>query len=222
MTKSTDLAMRPSLIDELIAAGRDFYSFGWVPGISGNFSFRLGDNALTITTSESAKRALTHESFVDVDLDGQVLDKASGAPSRDLALHLAIYQNAPDSRAVLHIHHLGAALCSDRDHKAGFTHFHELEILRLLGVKEPEDQVNIPILDNLADRKEMAELIAKALKSKDLKLPCVNIKNHGIYVWGATLAEARHNLEACAYLFDYSRVRPMHPARGGTVSGFRI
>lgn len=221
MTESTDLASRTYLIDEMINAGRDFYAFGWTPGISGNFSCRVGEQALVITAADRAKRALTHESFADVDLDGRPIDNEGPAPSRDLSLHLAIYKNVPQSRAIFHIHHLGAALCSDRDHKAGFTHFHELETLHLLGVDDPEPQVNIPVIDNLFDRDELAKNIAATIKEKELLVPCLNIKNHGICVWGTSVEQARQNLEACAYLYDYSKTRPMHPARKSAVSGFR-
>jgi methylthioribulose-1-phosphate dehydratase len=207
------------LITSMIDAARDFYRFGWMHAASGNLSARKNKSSILITASRVHKRDLTPEDFVTIDLKGKSDDDA--APSMDTEVHLALHRLTEGTGAVYHVHHLAAALCSDRDQKAGRTFFDSLEMLRAFGIEEEGATAEIPILDNLRDRSEMADQIEEVLK-EDRRIPCINVKHHGIYVWGPDPEATRRHLEACAYLFAFSQARPMHPADPTSVSGFRF
>ena len=207
-------SVRTEYLDEIIAAAGDFYRFGWLGAASGNMSARIDDETLSITATGTHLRQLDAEDFVDIDFDGQATD--GGDPSGDTAIHLAIYRSLDEVGAVYHIHHLEAALCSDRDRKRGFTHFQEIQMLAALG---DASTANVPIVDAAYD--ELSDAIAEKLSADDeLEVPCINVKNHGIYVWGADPSQARRHVEALAYLFEYSWQRPMNPKTSSSITGF--
>lgn len=216
----TETLPREELIEAMIAAGEDFYSFGWLSATSGNMSCRVDDETIVVTATGRHLRSLNPEDFVDVDLDGAAV--GDGTPSGDTGLHAAMYRHIDDAGAIYHVHHLEAALCSDRDDKRGFTHFHELTMLHALGVDAhgAEPELNIPVVDVPYDTDEMIEAITDLLGDDAPDAPCLNIKNHGLYVWGQTPAEARRHVEACAHLFEYSWQRPMNPKESPSISGF--
>ena len=205
-------------INEMSTAAEDFYRFGWLNAASGNMSAKVDDETVLITASERHMRDLNAEDFVDIDFDA----KPSGddKPPSDAASHLAIYKNLDDVGAVYHVHHLKAALCSDRDHKRGVTHLHDVQMIAALDIEGDELSVDLPILDAGAD--DQADTIAEYLSGSDISsVPCLNIKNHGLYVWGADTEACRRHVEACAYLFDYAWRRPMSPEKSSSITGFR-
>lgn len=212
---------RDALIEAMITAGEDFYRFGWLSATSGNLSCRLDEDTVVITSAGSHLRDLGPEQFVDIDLDAAATGE--GEPSGNAGVHAAIYRHLPDANAVYHVHHLQAALCSDRDHKRGFTHFHELTMLHALGVEADGDEpsLNIRIVDVPYDEEEMIEAISEQFSGDDPpEAPCLNVKNHGLYVWAESPEQARRHVEACAYLFQYSWQRPMNPKESPSISGF--
>ena len=215
MTASTD---DPTDLDALITAAKEFYRFGWLPGHTGSVSLRA-DEGLLINAADVHPSNLTSQDFVKVDSQGK---STSETPSQDLAIHLGIYKNLNEAGAIFHLHHLPAALCSDRDHKRGFTHFHDLEALRDLGVEEDDQglQANISVV-HPEGFDSVADAVADTLDGVDHPhTPCFTIKGQGLFVWGATADDARRHAEICAYLFEYAWQRPMHPKKSRSISGF--
>jgi L-fuculose-phosphate aldolase len=86
----------------LVAGGRRLAARGLVCGSVGNLSVRDGDRVL-VTPTRVPYDAMTEEDLVTVDLDGRRL-AGRHDPSRELALHLAIYRARPDAGAVVHAH----------------------------------------------------------------------------------------------------------------------
>lgn len=86
----------------IVDIGRRMYERRYVAANDGNISARLdGDRILTTPTGVS-KGFMTPESLVVVDLNGKVLGE--GKPSTELPLHLFIYRERPDVKAVVHAH----------------------------------------------------------------------------------------------------------------------
>ncbi len=214
MTAASNTDERTSLIEEMCSAAEAFYRAGWVFAHSGNMSFRLGNDTFLISTTGSHLGRLSADDFVDVDADGSPLDDSEQGPSQDTPLHLTIYDNVDNAGAVFHVHHLEAALCSDRDNKRGFTHLHDIRMIHALGIEGDEPKVNIPIVKR-ADVDTFTETLQDTPE-----VPCLNVENHGIYVWGQTPQDARRHVEALAYLFEYSWQRPMNPKKSTSITGF--
>lgn len=98
--------------DELVRCGRALYDRGVTHGRTGNLSQVVGDHILMTPTNSCLGRLHPRELSV-VGLDGTHLD--GPPPSKEVGLHLALYETQPDARAVAHVHstHAVAFSCLD-------------------------------------------------------------------------------------------------------------
>ena len=88
---------------QIIEAGLKIYQRGLVAANDGNLSVRVGKNALWVTPTGVSKGFMTEDMLVKLDLDGNVLAGTRKASS-ETKMHLRIYQENPDVRAVVHAH----------------------------------------------------------------------------------------------------------------------
>lgn len=88
---------------QIIEAGLKIYQRGLVAANDGNLSVRVGENALWVTPTGVSKGFMTEDMLVKLDLDGNVLAGTRKASS-ETKMHLRIYQENPDVRAVVHAH----------------------------------------------------------------------------------------------------------------------
>jgi len=88
--------------EEMVAIGRKMADRGLVSGTDGNLSVRLPDGLILTTPTGRRKGELRPDELVVVDGDGRVI--GPGAPSSELPLHLRVYAERPDVRAVVHAH----------------------------------------------------------------------------------------------------------------------
>lgn len=96
-------------MEESIRIAKSLFQRGKTAGTSANISFRHGD-CVYVSRSGSSFDTLDKEDFVKVSLDGQV--QGGGKPSKELPLHLALYQQDPAHQAVIHTHSFYATLWS--------------------------------------------------------------------------------------------------------------
>ncbi len=130
-----------------------------------------------------------------VDAAGTSLD--GQRPSAETALHLAIYTMYPDIGAVLHTHSPAAVALSRAFPARTSWTFAGHEMLKALpGVTTHEAQVMLPIVDNSQDMKVIWHAVSPTLGA----LPAYLIRNHGLYGWGANMAEAERIIEAVEWL----------------------
>jgi L-fuculose-phosphate aldolase len=97
------LPREPELRDGIVEVGRRLYARGYVASNDGNISVRLEEGRLLTTPKSVSKGFMTPEMMVVTDLAGK---KISGErdPSSELLMHLEVYRNRPDVRAVVHAH----------------------------------------------------------------------------------------------------------------------
>lgn len=77
------------------------YSRGLIYSAGGNASVLIGDEVL-ITPTGGALGHMRPEDLVRVTLDGEVIGQ--GRPSKELGMHLAMYQKRAEARGVIHPH----------------------------------------------------------------------------------------------------------------------
>ena len=91
------------LRDGIVEVGRRLYARGYVASNDGNISVRL-DNARILTTPKSVSKGfMTPDMMVVTDLAGVKLAGARD-PSSEMLMHLEVYRQRPDARAVCHAH----------------------------------------------------------------------------------------------------------------------
>ena len=92
--------VNPDTGQAILTAGRDGWQRGLFAGFNGNVSMRQGERVV-ITATGSAKGHLSPKDLAVVDL-------ATGTPlssvraSSELAVHLEIYRNQPQAKAIVH------------------------------------------------------------------------------------------------------------------------
>lgn len=183
---------------ELITVGRFIHHQGWVPATSGNFSAKLTDGTIAITVSGRNKGALTPADIMRVDARGQSLDGQK--PSAETLLHTALYRRYPNLGAVLHPHTPGATLLSRLRGDSVVLENYEL-LKALTGIQTHASRVVIPIFPNDQDIARLAEAVDDYLDREGNSHGYI-IASHGLYTWGATVAEALRQVEALEFMFN--------------------
>ncbi|HJO05027.1 MAG TPA: class II aldolase/adducin family protein [Acidobacteriota bacterium] len=96
------MSSQPDVAAAIVAAGRRLYKSRILASYEGNLSARIGSDRVLTTATGTHKGRLLETDLVLVDLAGEPL--SDGHPSSELKLHLAIYGERPEVRAVVHAH----------------------------------------------------------------------------------------------------------------------
>src|SRR5258708_10102814 len=119
-----------SVIEQLIAVGKIFYSRNWVLGTAGNFSSIVCRQPfqLAITASGSSKGSLTAGDFLHVNELGQPSD-ADRQASAEAPIHCAIISEC-GAGAILHTHSVWSTMLSDLYAESGGLTVDGFEMLK--------------------------------------------------------------------------------------------
>lgn len=90
----------------ICAAAVLLYRGGLIASNDGNLSARVSDGTLLITPSGRPKAGLIPSDLIRIDLEGHPTGDGSDRRlvSSEVALHLEVYRQRPDIRAVIHAH----------------------------------------------------------------------------------------------------------------------
>ncbi len=203
MECAIDIRPPPSVSEqqtrEIAEAGRTFGALGWTPATSSNFSVRVDEQHAAITISGRDKGNLSVEDIMVVDLQGRPVGTDS-QPSAETALHVQIYRRFPGAGAVLHTHSRNQTVASRRFAAAGMIRFEGWELQKAIaGHKTHKSVLDLPVFANSQDMTDLEQAVDDWL---DAGRPLYGylIDGHGIYTWGADIAEARRHLEAFEFL----------------------
>lgn len=92
-------------IKDIIDTGNKMYAKNYIVAHDGNISFFNG-NIVFITPANISKGFMREDQMVEMTLDGAVLN--GNIPSSECKMHLAVYRNNKNVRAVVHSHPLYA------------------------------------------------------------------------------------------------------------------
>lgn len=185
------------LAQQLVNAGHVLYAQGMVPATSGNFSARVGPEAIAITVSGTHKGRLDTSDIMAIDYQGNSIDGRRS--SAETALHTQIYRHLPEVGAVLHHHSPRATLLSqlagDRIILSGY------ELLKAFpGIDTHEATVQVPVFNNDQDIPRLADTVNNYMQSNG-DLFGYLIRGHGLYTWADTVERALNHIEAFEFLF---------------------
>jgi L-fuculose-phosphate aldolase len=98
-------ASESELRDALVECGRICYERRLMTSNDGNLSVQLDDTHVLITAAGISKGRMTPRDLLLIDLSGTVMRPSSPLrPSSETPMHLEVYRNRPDARAVIHAH----------------------------------------------------------------------------------------------------------------------
>jgi methylthioribulose-1-phosphate dehydratase len=195
----TDVA---EAVRQLTHAGAALSRRGWLQGTSGNLSATLGTTPLRllITSSGQDKGSLHPASFVEIDEQGLVLH-GTGHPSAETALHSVIVR-LRGAGSVQHVHSTWATVLSDLYAPDKGIAIAGYEMLKgLSGVSTHEHREWLPILENSQDYAKLSTEL-EALLREHPAIHGVLLRGHGLYTWGADIAEAQRHVEIIEFLLE--------------------
>ncbi len=171
---------------ELVHFSRWLYRLGYMPGTSGNLSVQLDSNRLLVTPTGVSKYLLRAADMAVVDLDGRQCSGTRKVTS-ELGMHLAIYRNRADVRAVVHSHPPTATAfaCSGRDLSEVLCQ----EAVMTLGV--------VPLAGYATTgTDEVAASLVPFIAGHEAML----LANHGAITYGRNLLDAFMKMETLEHL----------------------
>lgn len=109
MTTYAERQQEAAFRDEIVRVCRLAWEKDLVAASDGNASIRLGPDRVLVTPSGLSKGFLSAADVVLTDMDGKPVQSfyrgdAKRKPTSEIILHLEVYRQRPDVRAVLHAH----------------------------------------------------------------------------------------------------------------------
>jgi ribulose-5-phosphate 4-epimerase/fuculose-1-phosphate aldolase len=169
--------------EAICAIGASIFDRGLTAGSSGNISLRLGDGWLMTPTGSSLGR-LDPARLSKLDMEGRLV--SGDAPTKESFLHRVMYEERPETGAVVHLHstHAVAVSClaeiDPADVLPPITAYYVMRVGRLPLVPyfRPGDLA-----------------LAEAVRGFAGRHHAVLLANHGPVVAGASLAAAADAIE---------------------------
>jgi L-fuculose-phosphate aldolase len=180
---------------DIVEVGRRLWERGYVASNDGNISVRIDEQRLITTPKNVSKGFMTADMMVVTDLAGKKLG-GERDPSSELKMHLQVYRDRPDARAVVHAHPptaTGFAVAGIPLDRAVLA-----EVVTTLG--------SIPIAEYATpSTDELPQACSKYLKAHDGLL----LANHGALAIGPDLFTAYHRMETIEHFAKISLVTRM-------------
>jgi L-fuculose-phosphate aldolase len=177
---------------EIVEVGRRLYARAYTASNDGNISVRLGAERLLMTPKSVCKGFMTPDMMCITDLDGRKL-QGDRDPSSEMLMHLEVYRQRPDVRAVVHAHPpiaTGFAVAGIPLTRAVLA-----EVLTTLG--------SIPIAAYATPSTfELPDAVRKYIKAHDGML----LANHGALTVGGDLMSAYYKMETIEHFAKISLV----------------
>ena len=177
---------------DIVEVGRRLYARGYTASNDGNISVRLDGDRLLMTPKSVCKGFMSPEMMCITDMDGKKL-AGERDPSSEMQMHLEVYRQRPDAKAVVHAHPpiaTGFAVAGIPLDRAVLA-----EVVTTLG--------SVPIADYATpSTKELPEAVRKYVKAHDGML----LANHGALTLGADLFAAYYKMETIEHFAKISFV----------------
>lgn len=167
--------------EQICEIGRRVWVRGFVASNDGNFSVRVGEDRVLATPTMISKGFMQPEDIVTLDLSGRQLD-GHRQPTSETRLHLGIYQERPEVKAVVHAHPPYATAFAVAREPVPKCVLPEVEIF--LG-EIPIAQYETP------GSQAFADTLKPLLKDFNLFL----LANHGALALGADIEQAYYRME---------------------------
>src|SRR3954453_2722898 len=97
------MSSEQTLREQIVEVGRRLYARGYTASNDGNISVRLDGHRLLMTPKSVCKGFMSPEMMCITDLEGKKL-AGDRDPSSEMQMHLEVYRQRPDAKAVVHAH----------------------------------------------------------------------------------------------------------------------
>lgn len=170
-------------IEEAIWIGNALFNRNKVSGSSANISFKH-EGEVYISGTNTCFGRLKESDFAIVSIDGEHVGGAK--PSKELRMHLMMYNNNPNINAVIHVHSFYATLWSCLEHENVFD---------IIPNYTPYLKMKLGQITLIEYGKPGSEELFEHFKNRLNEGNGYILKNHGPVVGGTDLLSAFYSLE---------------------------
>jgi methylthioribulose-1-phosphate dehydratase len=188
-----------------------FYHKGWVTGTGGGICADMGHGEVLLAPTGVHKERVRPEDLFVVDRQsGQVLrppENKTLRPSECGGIFGAILGRRV-AGSVLHSPALPTVLAGDLANGTDRIVLSHLEMLKGIRGVANTDRHAVAVIDNTARECELVARIQTVLDDPRFATAyCILVRDHGAYVWGADLWEAKRHAEAYHFLCEATVAR---------------
>jgi methylthioribulose-1-phosphate dehydratase len=200
----------------LVELLREFHGRGWVSGTGGGICGPADDGGLLLAPTGVLKERVRPGEFFVVDpQDGHVIRPADDPSLRPSECN-AIFGLTHRKRAawsVVHSHALTAVLAADLVANRGdHLEIRDLEMLKGIPGVGNQDVHRVPVIRNTPREAELVEQLTAVFEDPRFATACaVLVRDHGAYIWGDGVWDAKRHTEVYHFLFEATVARRGHP-----------
>ncbi len=167
--------------------GKRIYDRGMVAANDGNISVKISENEFLCTPTGVSKGFMTPEYICKVDRDGKVIQANPGfKPSSEIKMHMRVYKERPDVKAVVHAHPMYAT---------GFA----IAGIPLTQPIMPEAVIALGCVPIAKYGTPSTEEIPDAVSEHLQYFDAVLLENHGALSFSDSLLNAYHKMESVEF-----------------------
>ena len=208
MIRLTPQKERHQLLCEFL---RLFYQKGWVTGTGGGICVLDGDSGFLVAPTGVHKERVEISDLFSVDpTTGNILRFPQNKDlkiSECLPIFCALINHC-GAGSVMHSHALSAVLAADLKGSQRHVTFQNLEMLKGIQGVSNMDRHCVPVIHNTVRESELLQQIHAILNSGAYRSSfAILVKDHGAYIWGKDIWEAKRHAEAYHFLFEATVVR---------------
>jgi methylthioribulose-1-phosphate dehydratase len=198
------------LLVELLGA---FYARGWVSGTGGGICGPADGGGLLLAPTGVHKECVRTDEFFTVDpADGAVRRTPADPDLRPSECNQIFCLAARErgARSVVHSHALSAVLAGDLAAAGDADHvaIRDLEMLKGIRGLTNLDVHMVPVVQNTPHEPELVEQLTGVLDDPRFAGSfAVIVADHGAYIWGDDVWEAKRHTEVYHFLFEATVAR---------------
>jgi methylthioribulose-1-phosphate dehydratase len=197
-----------ALLVELLGV---FYGKGWVSGTGGGICGPADGGGLLLAPTGVHKERVRPDEFFTVDpADGRVLRTPANTELRPSECNQIFCLAARErgARSVVHSHALSAVLAGDVAADADHVAIRDLEMLKGIRGVANRDVHLVPLIRNTPRESELVEQLRVVLADPRFEHSfAVLVADHGAYIWGDDVWEAKRHTEVYHFLFEAAVAR---------------
>lgn len=188
---------------------RLFYAKDWVSGTGGGISGLEAPGRLLVAPTGVHKERVKPDELFVIDVGtGETLEWPKDKNLRPSECG-GIFRTIVSARAAgsaMHSHALSAVLAADTDGDA--LEVKGLEMLKGIRGVSNTDVHHVPVIDNTPHESELVGQVERVLSDERFGPAfAILVKDHGAYIWGEDVWEAKKHAEVYHFLFEATRRR---------------
>jgi methylthioribulose-1-phosphate dehydratase len=202
----------------LCALLRDWHERAWVSGTGGGICGPTEDGNLFLAPTGVHKELIAPADFFVVSpSDGGVLrePQTPGLRPSECNTIFGLIARERGARSVAHSHALAAVLSADLAGSADQLSISNLEMLKGIRGLTNRDVHRVAVIDNTPREPELVAELRRVLADARFEAAhAVLVRDHGAYIWGEDVWEAKRHVEVYHFLFEATIARQSRMKEG--------